>query len=142
MPLMYLYNFRSSSSKIATYNSPLCPLSNATSLIKIGFSKEELCQISHNDLIIDYFSRANLYNVPRVHVLIFGSKNIYIRNCSLSYFYTFLQNFNSMLREKVMMIFPKSPIWNVIQQSTKRPNSLAHISANVVQKDLKFRPKV
>ena len=35
------------------YSSPLCPLSNATSLIQIGFSKEELCQISHGDMIID-----------------------------------------------------------------------------------------
>ena len=74
LPLMYLCNFRSSSSEIVTCNSPLCPLSNATSLIQIVFSKEELCQISHSDLIIDYLNRANLYGVPRVPVSIFGSE--------------------------------------------------------------------
>ena len=72
LPLMYLCTFGSSSSKIVNYNSPLCPLSNATSVIQIGFSKEELCEISHSDLIIDQFSRANLYDVPCVPVLTFG----------------------------------------------------------------------
>ena len=72
--LMYLYNFKSSSSKIATCSSPLCPISNATSQIQIGFSKKELCTISHSDLIIDKFSRSNLYDVPRVVVSTFGSE--------------------------------------------------------------------
>ena len=56
------------------YSIPLCPLSNATSLTPIGFSNEELCQISHSDLIIDLFRRVNLYEVPRVSIWTSGSK--------------------------------------------------------------------
>jgi len=47
-----------------------------------------------------------------------------------------------MLKEKVMMIFPKSPVWNVIQESTKIPTSSNHISANIALKDLKFRLEI
>ena len=46
-----------------------------------------------------------------------------------------------MLREKVMTIFPRSPVWNVIQESAKRPTSSDHISENIVRKDLKFGPE-
>ena len=35
-----------------------------------------------------------------------------------------------------MNIFPRSPIWSVIQESAKRPNSSDHISANIAQKAL------
>ena len=71
---MYLCTFRTSSSEIVISGSPLCPLSNATSLTPIGFSNEELCQISHSDLIIDLFKKANLYEVPRVTILTFASE--------------------------------------------------------------------
>jgi len=47
-----------------------------------------------------------------------------------------------MLREKVMTIFPRSPVWNVIQESAKRPNSSDHISAIIAQKALKFGSEV
>jgi len=50
---MYLCNFGSSNSKIVIYISLLRPPSNATILTQIGFSKEELCEISHSDLILD-----------------------------------------------------------------------------------------
>ena len=84
--LMYLCNFGSSSSGISIWGSPLCPLSNATSLIQIGFSKKMLCTISQDDLIIDLSRRANLYEVPCVTVSTFGSKK-YIQEtifCPLS----------------------------------------------------------
>ena len=71
---MYLCNFRSSNSEVATCSSLLRPLSNATSLSQIGFSKEELCTISQDDLIIDLSRRAKLYEVPRVQFLIVGSE--------------------------------------------------------------------
>ena len=67
---------------------------------------------------------------------------IYTRNYNLSSFCTFLWNFNLMLREKVMTIFPRSPVWNVIKESTKRPTSSDHISTNISWNALKFRPKV
>jgi len=47
-----------------------------------------------------------------------------------------------MLREKVMMIFPRSPVWNVIQESAKRPTSADHISVIIVRKALKFGPEL
>ena len=56
------------------YSSPLFPLSNATSLIQIGFSKKELCTISQDYLIIDFSRRAKLYEVPRVTVSTYGSE--------------------------------------------------------------------
>jgi len=69
------------------YSIPLFPPSNATSVIPIGFSKEELCQISHSDLIIDYFSRANLYDVPRLPVSTFRSKK-YIQETTVHHIST------------------------------------------------------
>ena len=47
-----------------------------------------------------------------------------------------------MLREKFMTIFPRSPIWSVIQESAKRPNSSDHISTNIARKALKFGSKI
>ena len=41
-----------------------------------------------------------------------------------------------------MMNFPRSPIWNVIQESVKKLTSSDHISANIARKALKFGPKV
>ena len=47
-----------------------------------------------------------------------------------------------MLREKGMTIFPKSLVWNVIQEFEKRQTSSAHISENIAQKALKFGPEI
>ena len=47
-----------------------------------------------------------------------------------------------MLRTKVMAIFPRSLVWNVIQESAKRPTSSDHISANIGRKVLKFGPAI
>ena len=41
-----------------------------------------------------------------------------------------------------MTIFPRSPVWNVIQKSAKRPTSSDHNAENIAQKALKFGPKV
>ena len=49
-------------------------LSNAIGLTQFGFFKRELCPISHNALIMDCFSKAHLYGMPRVTVSSFGSK--------------------------------------------------------------------
>ena len=73
--LLYLYNFGSPRSEIATYSIPVHPLSNATSLIEIVFSKKQLCPISQDDLLIYFFHRANLYEVPRVTVSTFRPEN-------------------------------------------------------------------
>ena len=67
---------------------------------------------------------------------------MHTRNYSLSSFCTFLRNFNLIPREKVMTIFPRSPVWNVIQESAKRPIYSDHIFAIIVRKDLKFGPEI
>ena len=41
-----------------------------------------------------------------------------------------------------MMLFPRSPVWNVIQESVKIPTSSDHISINIVRTTFKFGPKV
>ena len=47
-----------------------------------------------------------------------------------------------MLKTKVMTIFPRSPVWNVIREFAKRPTSSDHMSANIAQKALNFRLEV
>jgi len=37
-----------------------------------------------------------------------------------------------------MTIFPRSPVWNVIQESTTRPTYSEHIYTNIVEKALKL----
>ena len=87
--LLYLCNLGSQRSKISSFCSPLSLLSNPAGLIKIGFSKKYLFQISYDDLIINGFSRVNLYEVPRVTVSTFSLGND-TKNYYSSYFYTFL----------------------------------------------------
>ena len=72
MPLIYLCNFKSTSSEIVTCSKSMLPLSNATSLIEFRFSKKELFTISQDDLIIYLYIRAKLYEVPCVTVLTLG----------------------------------------------------------------------
>ena len=73
--MLYLYNFGSPRSEISFYGNLLSHLSDPKCMINIGVFKKELGQISHDDLIIDWFSRANLYEVPRVTITTFGPKN-------------------------------------------------------------------
>ena len=72
--LVYLCYFRSSISDFQSYIIPLSHLSNAIVLTQFGFSKRELYPISHNALIMECFSRAHLYGMPRVTVSSFGSE--------------------------------------------------------------------
>ena len=74
LKLYYLCDWKSSISEIQPCSSPLKLLSNATDLTWFGFSKTKLCPISHNDLILDWFNRVNLYDLPRVTVLSFVSE--------------------------------------------------------------------
>ena len=72
--MMYPCDFRSLICDLRSCSSPLSLLSNATGLSRFGFFKAKLCLISHNDLIMDQFNKANLYDMPRVTVSSFGSK--------------------------------------------------------------------
>ena len=72
--LVYLCYFRSPISDFWSCSIPLSRLSNAIGLTQFWFFKEELYPISHNALIMDCFSRANLYDLPRVTVSSFASK--------------------------------------------------------------------
>jgi len=139
--LMYLCNCGSPRSRISSCGNPLSNLSNPTSLIKIGFSKEELCQISHDNLSIDRFSRVNLYNMSQVTIWTLGSENDTLKNYCPSSFCNFWRQFNEMLRAKFMTIFQRSHVWNVIWVSAKTLTSSDYISDNIVRKSLKFNPK-
>ena len=68
--LVYLCYFKSPICDFRSYSSPPSLLSNATVLTQFEFFK--LFPTSHNGLIMDWFSRANLYTVPRVTVSSFG----------------------------------------------------------------------
>jgi len=138
---MYLCTFGSPQSKISSWGNPLSNLSNTTSLIKIGFSNEELCQISHDDLSIYEFSRVNLYDVPWVTVATLGSENDTQTNYSPSSFCNFLWKFSLMLRATVITILPRSPIWKVIRESGKTLTSSDHISAIQWDKPWNLDPK-
>ena len=73
--LNYLCYFRLSISEIRRCSSPLNLRLNSIVLTWFGFFKSKLCPISHDDLIImDWFSRANLYDFPCVNVSFFGSE--------------------------------------------------------------------
>ena len=64
------------------------------------------------------------------------------KNYSPSSFCNFLRNFNLMPRANVMMIFPRSHVWNLIRGSAKTLTSSDYISENIPSQDLKFGPKV
>ena len=70
--ILYLCNYGSPGSSISSCVIPLSPISNPMGLINIGLFKKGLCPVSHDDLIIDWFSRANLYDVTRVTVSTIG----------------------------------------------------------------------
>ena len=72
--LVYICYFRSPICDFQSCSILLSPLSNAIGFSQFGFFKRELCPISHNALIMDCFSRVNLYGVPRVIVFSFGSE--------------------------------------------------------------------
>ena len=64
--LVYLCYFRSSISNFWFCSSPMSHLSNAIGLTQFWFFKRELYAISHNALIMDCFSKTNLYSMPHV----------------------------------------------------------------------------
>ena len=74
LKLTYIYTCRSSIFEIKHYSSPLKLLSNSIGLTWFGFFKTKLCPMSHNDLIMDWVSRANSYDFPHVTVWSYGSK--------------------------------------------------------------------
>ena len=70
--LMYICYFRSPICYFRSCSSPLSLLSNAIGLNQFGFFKKYLYPISHNALIMDFFSRSHLYGIPHVIVSSFG----------------------------------------------------------------------
>ena len=74
LKLNYLCDCVSSISKIWSCSIPLNILSNATTLTWFSFFNKKLCPISHNDLIMDWFIRANLYGVSCVTFSSFGTE--------------------------------------------------------------------
>ena len=74
LKLDYICDFNTSKFYFWYQHNPLNYLSNSTGITWFGFSKTKLCPISHNDLIMDWFSRKNLYDLPRVTVSSFVSE--------------------------------------------------------------------
>jgi len=71
---MCLCDFRSPICYVQSFSIPLSLLSNAMGLTQFEFLKVKLCPVSHNDLIMDYFSIENLYSVTRLPISYFDSK--------------------------------------------------------------------
>ena len=78
LKLMYLCIFQSPIFYLSCFSSPPNLLSNSIGLTWFWFFNTKLFTISHNDLIMDWFSRSNLYSVPHVIVSSFSSE-IYIQ---------------------------------------------------------------
>ena len=74
LKLDYLCDCSTSISYFQYQRIPLNYISNSIGLTWFGFSKTKLCPISHNDLIMDWFSRANLYDVPCITISSFDSE--------------------------------------------------------------------
>ena len=137
MNLMYLCHFRSLISDFWFCSIPLSNLSNATGLTQFGFFKKELCPISHNALSMDSFSRAHLYDMPRVTVYSSGSeidREKIIDYALSSNFYGIPMRYS----ERVMMILPMSLLLDEFQEPAKTLTSTDHISENIGHIDLKF----
>ena len=76
------------------------------------------------------------------HYFLLRLWNWYIGNYNLCTFSQFLQNSNPIFETKVMMIFPRSLVWDEIMEPTKNLTSIDHISTNIVKKVLKFLHEV
>ena len=87
--LVYLCYFRLPICDFHPYSSPLSLLSNATGLTQFGFFKGELYPISHTALIMDCFSRAHLYGMPRVIISSFASKIDRVKDTDFTLSFTF-----------------------------------------------------
>ena len=64
--------------------------------------------------------------------------NLYPRNYSLCACNHFLRHSNPMPRESVIELFPRSPLWDEIQELEKSLPSTDHISKNIAIQALKF----
>jgi len=64
LKLLYLRNFGLQSYEMYSCGIPMSILSNTTIHTNIGFFDINLCQISHDDVIMDSFSGVNLNEIP------------------------------------------------------------------------------
>ena len=88
---------------------------------------------------MDWSSRANLYDMPCVTISSFGSKidtyETTVRVLAANFYRTPIQ---CLERERVMTIFPWSPLSDEIREPGKTLTSTNHISENIANHDLKF----
>jgi len=99
--LLYLCNFGSLRSKISSCGIPKSLLSNPTNQTKIRFFKKKLCQISHNALTMDWFSRAKLYRMPQVTVSTFVPQIATRKTTICAFSATFYRIQNRCLKRKL-----------------------------------------
>jgi len=139
--MFYLYNFRSLGSQISCCGSPFSPLSKPTGLINIWFCKKELCPISHDDLIIDWFSRANLYEMPHATITTFGPEN---STQKTKVYYISMNIYKILIQclERNLWGFPNITCLTWNSWAWKNLTSFYHISNNIAKEDLKFGHEV
>ena len=110
-------------------------LLKAIGLTWVGFSKTKLCPISHNDLIMDWFSRANLYNFPRVTVSSFASEI----DSQETKFYVIGTNFYGTpiwCSERELLKFSHDHLFEMKFRSLKKHYLPQIISPQILQKKL------
>ena len=121
---------------------PLKPFSNAIGLTWFGFFKAKLCPISHDDLIMDWFSRANLYNLPRIIGSSFGSEIDIKKTTVCVLMETFYRIPIRCSERESYDDFPKVTYFRWNSGACKNLASTDHISENIANQDLKFLHKV
>ena len=72
------------------------------------------------------------------HCFLLQVWNWYIGNYSSCTFGHILRNSNPMLKERFMMILPRSPLWDEIWEPAKTLNSTDHIYENIANQYLKI----
>ena len=121
LKLYYLCDCGSSISEIQHWSSPLNSLLNATGLTLFGFSKTKLCSISHNDLIMDWFNRANLYEFTRFIISSFSSESDR-QETTFRVLVVTLYRIPILCSERELWRFSHDHLFEMKSGSLKRPN--------------------
>ena len=142
LKLNYLYYFGSSISKIRPCSSTPNLLSNSTGVTWFGCFKIKLCPISHNGLIMYWFSRANVYGVPCVTFSSFSSK-IDTQETKVCVISVTFYKIPIRCSERELWIFYHDHLFDMKFGSLKKAlTSTNHISKNIANQDMKFLQEV
>ena len=110
-------------------------LLNSTGLTGFGFSKTKVSPISHNDLIMDWFSRVNLYDLPRVTVSSFTSE-IYSHETTIRVLVTTFYGTPILCSERELLEFSHDHLFEMKLRSLKKHYLPQIISPKILQTKL------